>query len=106
MLLLPWLQGRDQALQAMSVFLWRFKTLFPGGTLDIGGMTPAAAQSLAAIALHQVRPPQPDCSRTACEPAAALALAAISPHQVTPCSASLLKNRASACNVPHTRPAG
>lgn len=52
----PWLQGRDQALQAMSAFLWRFKTMFPGSTLDVGGMTPAAARALATIAPHQVNP--------------------------------------------------
>ena len=56
-LLLAWLQGRVQALQAMSAFLWRFKTLFPGGTLDVGGMTPAAARALAATAPHQVSCP-------------------------------------------------
>ena len=54
-LLLPLLQGREQALQAMSAFLWRFRMLCPGGTLDVGGMTPAAAQELVASAPHQVR---------------------------------------------------
>lgn len=49
-------QGRDQALQAMSAFLWRFKTMFPGSTLDVGGMTPAAARALATIAPHQAAP--------------------------------------------------